>query len=134
MVGNDGVEVAVLHDVEDRREGLFEHRASLLRHFDEGRLGIVAVIIAEFDAFAAGDGAAMGLGFADCLLHAVESSLVDERADEGGRFQRVADRDRAIGLLQTRNELVIDALVHEETTHGGATLAGGAHGAEGDGA
>ena len=76
----------------------------------------------------------MGFRRFEGLLHAVESRLVDQRADECGGFQRVADGNGGIGLFQTRHELVIDAVMHEETAKRGAALAGRAHGAEGDGA
>ncbi len=67
-------------------------------------------------------------------MHRVEGALVDEWADEGAGFARVADDDGGVDLFELRDELVVDAVVDDEAAEGGAALACGAHGGEGDGA
>ena len=86
------------------------------------------------DAVASGDGGAGGAGFFEGLVHGVEGALVDEGADEGVGFARVADVDGGVDLFELGDELVVDAVVDDEAAEGGAALAGGAHGGEGDGA
>ena len=120
------VEVAIFEHVEDRREGLLDHRADLGRHLDQSRAGVERVGAVDIDALAAMDDPARGLGLGERLLHRRECAAVDQRADQRRRSGGVADRNVAIDLRQLGRQGVIDALVHDE--------AGGPHRAEGDGA
>ncbi len=86
------------------------------------------------DTVASGDGGTVTAGFVEGVLHGVEGALVDERADEGAAFAWVADDDRAVDLFELGDELVVDIGVDDEAAEGGAALACGAHGREGDGA
>src|SRR3546814_7284225 len=72
VVERDGVgEVAVLHDVEDRREGFLAHRLALLRHLDDGRLNVIGgAIFARQRAAAADHLAALPRRLLQRLLHA----------------------------------------------------------------
>ena len=45
----------------------------------------------------------------------------------------VADGDLHVNAAESRKELVVDGVVNDEASEGGAALAGGAHGAEGHG-
>src|SRR5690606_1348654 len=111
---------------------LFENRAFLLRHFDNGRTHIVSVFMASIDAFAALYLAAVCSCFLERLLHVVESNLVDQRTDQSAGFKRRTNSDDGICLLETRDEGVVNAFMHEETAQRGAALASGAHCAESD--
>ncbi|QTK81409.1 Hypothetical protein AT6N2_L0496 [Agrobacterium tumefaciens] len=128
------VEIAVLHDVEDRGERLFQNGANLLGHFNQCWFYVIGICRTRIHAVAAVYRATGRLGGLERLLHAVKGRLVDQRADECGTFQRIADGDGGIGFLQTRHQLVIDAVMHEKAAKRGAALAGRAHGAKGDGA
>ena len=46
----------------------------------------------------------------------------------------VADDDGGVDLFELGDEFVVDVVVDDEAAEGGAALAGGAHGREGDGA
>ena len=59
---------------------------------------------------------------------------VDQRADQRAGFERIADGDGAVGLLQPRHQRVVDALVDEQAAQRRAALAGRAHGGEGNAA
>ncbi len=126
------VEVRILHDVKDRSEGFFENWTLLLWHFDDSRTHIVSVFMASIDAFAALYLAAVSGCFLECLLHVVESNLVDQWTNESSSFERRADGNACISLLKTWNERIINAFVHEQTTERRATLTSGAHCAESD--
>ena len=127
------LEVAVLHDVEDRCEGLFPHGAGLRRHLDDGGADIIGVRGAVLlQPFAARDLAAGGLGGFQRLLHLVIGGLVDQRSDQLACFKRAADGDGLIGLHQTRNERFVDAVMDEQASQRRATLSGGSHGREGN--
>ena len=125
----------VLHDVEDRREGLLAHHLGLLRHLGDRGLHVEAVgQLVEADALAAEDLAALGRGALQRSLHTLEAGAVDQRADERAGLAGIADLDAAIGALQARQQAIIDLLMHDQAAQRGAALAGGADGREGDGA
>ena len=65
---------------------------------------------------------------AQCSLHCGEGVFVDERADEGVGFERVADADGGVDLFELRDKGVVDVLVNDEAAEGGAALTCGAHG------
>lgn len=94
------IEIAVLHHIKDRREGLFQHRPCLFRHFDKCRLYIIGIRRTRIHAPAAIHHAVMRLGRFERLLHAVESRLVHQRSDKRRCFERIADGDGGVGLFR----------------------------------
>ena len=127
--------VAVPQDVEDGREGLAFDDVGLSGDFDECGADVEGLRGFRLrDALAAGDGGACGACVGQGLLHGEEGALVDERADEGAGFARVADDDGGVDLLELGDEIVVDGVVDDEAAQGRAALAGSAHGGEGDGA
>ena len=83
-------------------------------------------------ALAAADGAAVAARALERLLLAAEGVLRDERSAERAGLARVAHGHRRVGALEAPDQLVGDALVHDQPAQAGAALAGGADGAEDD--
>ncbi len=78
--------------------------------------------------------AAGELGFHQRPVHRRRGAFIDQRSDQGRGLARVADRDRGVGGPQAGQQPFVDVLMDDEPPQGGATLAGGAHGREGDAA
>ena len=68
-----------------------EARAVPHHVLDQRRMHVIGVRMAVFEPRATGNLAAMGGGFLQRLLHAVEGRLVDQRTDQRLAFQRIAD-------------------------------------------
>src|SRR6185437_7580377 len=136
VVQGDGlVEVTVLEDVEDGGEGFVAHDVGLAGDFHKGGTDVEGFgRCIDINTFAAGDGGAFVASGVQSGLHRVEGAGVDERTDEGVGLARVADGDGTIDLPEAWDQLVVDGVVDDEAAEGGATLAGGAHGGEGDAA
>ena len=76
-----------------------------------------------------------GLHLAALPAHdGVHRRLVNERADERALLERIADGQLAVGGDEGLHELRLDGFVDDDAARAGAALAGGADGAEEDGA
>ena len=129
--GDRLIETGPGHDVEDGGEGLVLDHGGLRGHANDGGPDVVAVTL---DAVAASDDlAALGHGLLQRRVEGAGGVGVDQRADEGSAVARVADGEGFVGLLQPSDQSVRDALVDQQTAQGGAALAAGADGREGDG-
>jgi hypothetical protein len=80
------------------------------------------------------DFASLGADAIKAVHHLVDGSLVDQRTHESVGVEGIADADLAVGGLEALNKGGGDGLLQEEAADGGAALAGGADGAEQDGA
>ena len=140
VVHRDGfVEGFECEDVKDGGEGFFARDRELvgLGGTDDGGLDVDA-IFAAFDGDARPadeDLAALGFGVGDGVIEAFATAGVDERADEGAVFERIADAgvDLLVGIDEARADIIGDAFVDDESAGGGAALACGAGSAEDDG-
>jgi hypothetical protein len=96
---------------------------------------VIAVARGCFDSLAAHDhGATVGGGLCQGGLHRGERLLVDQRPDQGGFLEGVSYRQSAVHGCHPVDQLVGDGLMHDETTHGCASLPGGPCGGEDDAA
>lgn len=107
-------ELTIFEDVEDGGEGFAFDDFGLGGGFDEGGADVEGIRIFGGDAIAAGDGGSASASFFESTLHGEVGALVDERADQGAGFARVAYDDGGIDLLESRDELVVDGFVDDE--------------------
>src|SRR5690606_29893515 len=131
----DGLlQLAVLHHVQDRREGfLLNDGVAVLQAGDDGRQYVEA---GPVQGGAAGlDLAAGGPGLLDRRQVGLHRVAAVERAHQVLRVGRVADLLPAlrVGRDQLLQHAVVAGFVHEQAAGAGAALAGGADGAEDDG-
>ncbi len=107
----------------------------LARHLGDGRAHVPGIrILLGQHAFTAGDFAALFARGRKRGLHGVKRHAVDQRTNQRGAVQRIADGGAGIGLVQALHQVVCHALVHDEAARGRAALAGRADGAEHDAA
>ena len=126
--------VAVADHVQDRRKGFAAHHFALFRHFHNGRGHVVRIrVLAGQLALTAKHPPAFAQGLFQGVLHVFKAVLVDQRADQVA-FQRVADAHFGIRRFEPGDDVCFHRLVCDQPAQAGATLAGGADGAEQDGA
>ncbi|MNZ61401.1 hypothetical protein D3C78_794970 [compost metagenome] len=110
------------------------HHLALAGHFHQRRGDVVGVLVGIGQlTLSAEHLTTLVAGLDQGVLHGLEGLLVDQRADQVA-LQRVADAHLGVGGLEAADDLVLDRLVGDQAAQGGAALAGGADGAEQDGA
>ncbi len=121
--GRDLVEGRERRDQRERSKRLFVHGARILRHIGyDRRLEEVALVA---DAVTAGgDGGALGLGVLHHLLDGADATRIGQRTHLAILVHAVADLDGLGTGGELFDELVIDALLHQETRRRNADLAG----------
>ena len=93
IVQLDGLDqLAILHRIEDGREGLLADDLALPRHLDDGGMDVMRLgkAIGQ-SAAAAVDLAAIGLGALQRPGHGFEGRAIDERSDQHALGQWIAD-------------------------------------------
>lgn len=130
--GDRFVEMRISQNIQDRRKGFIAHNIGLRRHFHDRRRHINPSLRGQ--TIAAEYAPSIRERVGERCMHGVIGLRIDQRSDQIQFVQRIADRQSAIYLLQLRHQIIVDAVMDDQTTHRCAALPRRTCSAERDGA
>ncbi len=135
VVDIDGLfDGAVFHQVQDGSEGFGTDDVEGGLDFGDDGFDVQAAFVAGAFEDAAGEdeGSAFVFDALESLEVDFDGLFVDEGAHVVGGVEGIADAYLLVGVYEFFFDLVVDAFVDDESSGGGASLAGGTDGAEDD--
>ena len=116
------IKAVVGHHVQNRRKGFLQHRAGLRGQLNNGRAHVERCTLSQHFTVAKvhfGAGLACAL---QCLLHGLESALVNQGPHQRASGQRITDRKALEDTYQGRHQLRVDRALHDQAAQAGAAL------------